>query len=72
MSFCDLEEVLSMMSETEQRRRQLLRQVKGSGQFSGRNIPAIHPRYTSAYHSIYESGNITEKGTFQLAGTGDV
>ncbi len=55
-----------MMSETEQHRRQLLHQVKGSGQFSGRNIPAIHPRYTSAYHSIYESGNITEKGTFQL------
>ena len=55
-----------MMSETEERRKQLLRQVKGTRQSSIGNIPAIHPRYGNAYHSIYKNEDTIEKGTFQL------
>ena len=55
-----------MISETEERRRQLLQQVKGTKRHSGGNIPAVHPSYGNAYHALYKEEDKIEKGTFQL------
>ena len=34
-----------MLGETEERRKQLLHQVRGVKQYQGWDIPAIHPRF---------------------------
>lgn len=45
------------MNETEKRRRQLLRQARELYQDTGEFIPAVHPRYRTAYQSIYGKEN---------------
>ena len=61
MSFCYLRG--SYMTETEKRRIELLNQMKNI--YSDKNIPpAIHPRYTGAYRSIYKNdGTVKKKRT---------
>ena len=41
------------MNETEKRRQQLLHQARELYRDVGETIPAIHPRYRTAYESIY-------------------
>ena len=55
-----------MPGETEERRKQLLHQVRGVKQYQGWDIPAIHPRYRNSYQSLYAKEERTEKSTFQL------
>lgn len=55
------------MTKTEQRRTELLNQTRKI--YSERNTPpAIHPRYTGAYNSIYKSSasNGKSKTTFGI------
>lgn len=42
------------MNETERRRRELLEQTRC--RYRESEIPAIHPRYGSAYSDLYEDG----------------
>ena len=55
-----------MPGETEERRKQLLHQVRGVKQYQGWDIPAIHPRYRNSYQSLYAKEERTEKSTFQM------
>ena len=51
------------MTETEKRRRELLEQTRRL--YSDKYIPpAIHPRYQSAYQSLYKTQNYEKKSGF--------
>lgn len=56
------------MTEVEKRRLQLLQDVRKK--YSDRNTPpAIHPRYSSTYHTLYhesEEETMPKQGTFFL------
>ena len=55
----------SYMNDSEMRRRELLRQTRKLYD-ERRDIPAVHPRYGSVYHSLYDDG---EEETTSLAGS---
>lgn len=42
------------MNDTQKRREQLLRETRSL--YQSNSIPAVHPRYRSAYHNLYDSG----------------
>ncbi len=50
------------MTETEKRRKELLESVRSNHTDNG-YIPAVHPRYHNAYHSIYEEEEEMEGGS---------
>ena len=53
------------MTETEQRRIELLRQTRKM--YAENSIPAVHPRYNNAYSSLYGREVSKEKeGTFGI------
>lgn len=55
------------MNEVEKRRLKLLQEVRKN--YSDKNTPpAIHPRYSSTYHSLYQNGDESffPRSTFML------
>ena len=55
----------SYMNDSEMRRRELLRQTRKLYD-ERRDVPAVHPRYGSVYHSLYDDG---EEEQTSLAGS---
>lgn len=54
------------METSEKRRRKLLEQTRSLYSDKGK-IPAVHPRYGAAYHSLYEQEEAAvPKGTFGI------
>lgn len=52
------------MNDSEKRRRQLLEETRN--RYSDRRIPAVHPRYGSAYNKIYGDEEGMPPSTFGI------
>lgn len=53
------------MNDSEIRRRKLLEQTREL-YHDRRGVPAVHPRYKSAYSQIYEDETAVQTGTFGI------
>lgn len=53
------------MNEAEKRRQELLREARALYQEQDA-LPAVHPRYRTAYNSLYETDTEYAHGTFKI------
>ena len=53
------------MNESEQRRRELLKQTRHMMEREDQ-LPAVHPRYKLSYEDLYGGSERIEKGTFGI------